>query len=295
MSEATVLTSAGLNALLGFAGALIGLVGAAFALREQTAASRARRLESELRFGVGQLRRKRMRPSDLEKAVDYQVAAADRLHRYVARRRALSRLFLGYAALLALAAISVYLVLRVQGVAPGDVLVRWFWVGLLVACLLSVIAYYLGSERRLRAEALSVSLGPLTIDLESSAAASPHSDLLSKAARWLRECDYEVTDAPVTSGFDLIGRGEKGVVALEVKAAPRLTVRDVDAVLGAAARWRGSKELVEGRPLRIVLFAPIDAFRGHVSNSLRVAEEEGVELYGLDADGSIHAFRPDSS
>lgn len=290
--EATVISSSGLNVIVTLAGMILGMGAAVIAIRERFVGHRAVWLEHELTESLGQLERRPTEKAAIEDAIDRQEIALQRVRRYALRRQYFYRLLLGYLALISLAFLFVWLLFENNSGLQSASL-RWFWIGLAAAAAVGAISYLLASSRRLQLHSALFEIEPVRIPSELGLAPAREVDLELFARKWLAECGYKVVLAPARSGFDLLAeRGEKKLV-VEIKAVPRLTIEDVDALAGAAARlsW-GDAEDVE-RPT-VALMAPPEAL-GNSPSALSAADVLGIEVYAIDDQGKVSPLGGGSS
>jgi hypothetical protein len=284
MTEAVVITTPALNVLFAVAGGLIGMTAAAVVVRGQTVNRRAFMIERDLRQSLGVLERHRMDPASFEEAIKSQQMAVQRIRDYSQRRMYFYRLLFGYLALLGLAATAIWTLLKTQDAVPPQGVLRWFVIGLAGAVALNLIAYVTAAMRRLML-APPLNFGRLSIPLESALEIPHELELEASVNKWLGSQGFQVSPAAPRSGFDLLARKDDLAVAVDVKAVPRLTIEDVDAVRGAALRLKGIAE-EEIRPLVAV---PDEALptTSSASPAIEAAEVLGIEVISVDKDGNV--------
>lgn len=289
MTDAVVISTSALNVLFAVAGALIGMTGAAIAVREQFVSRRALLIERDLRDSLGRLERRQGDMSSVEEAIKSQELAVWRIRSYSERRMFFYRLLFGYLALFGLAVAAVWILLKTQDVALPNGVLRWFAIGIAGAAAINIAAYVVTAMRRLVVDSLTVR--PLSIPLERVLELPHELELEESVTRWLRSLDFHVSGAPTQSGFDFIARNDETAVLVDLKAVPRLTIEDIDAARGAALRLGG----LHGENARVLIAVPAEALSASASAAhvIKVAEELGIEIVSVDVDKNLEAVTSD--
>ncbi|MEA2504639.1 MAG: hypothetical protein QOG36_1682 [Actinomycetota bacterium] len=285
MSDATILSPSGLNVLLGLAGALIGMAVAIVAVRARFVGVRTLTLEHDLRESLGRLERQPQEQAAIEEAINMQEIAVRRIRGYARRRRFFYRLLLGYLALMALAFAFVGLLFEGAN-GLGSASARWVVVGAGVAAAISGFLYALSMRTEISIESGALAFEPLRIPADLDAESQSEADLEPRVRQWLLSQGLEVRRAPIQSGFDLIGERSDEQILAEIKAVPRLTLEDVDAVAGAVARLHDGRK--EKQRVQAVIVVPSEALKS-ISLALEAAQVLGIEVLVVDGQGSIRS------
>jgi Holliday junction resolvase len=246
-------------------------------------------LEYKLAEQLEQLARLRSRQSweSIEPILDRQTLMVTQLDEVSRSEVASRRLLTGYVVLTGTGVVAGVAVTAATNASIRASTIAWTGVGLAIAGTLAALLFYFAQRT---SGALRIAF-PLEGVLEvESAIVEPVAPLAVRRAtqedhvlRWLRGQGWAAKHEPADRGFDLICRREDETLLVELKTTSRLRLKDVDALVGAAFRYRRT---VPGTEPRIALVAPAEAV-DHAHRVVQVAAGEGIEVYEITPGGDV--------
>jgi hypothetical protein len=282
---ALMLNSAAASALLAAAGAFAGLATSAVAARQVLRRREAEMFEQELAEQLYQLRGTERASGTIERAVERQELMVLEARHVRRSEYALRRLLLGYVVLLTTGLTFGLIGILISNVSIRATAVAWFVAALAGTAVLTGVLFLIAQSRRIYfppGQSMTALVAPLS-PLPARRAA-----LEKRVLGWLDEQGWtRRSELPADRGFDLLAERDGETLLVEIKAGSPIRIKDVDALLGAAVRFRAN---APGSSVRIALIAP-DETLSEAQVAALIAAEEGIELYAVTASGTVERWK----